>query len=225
MFFVLMVALVMVANTPTTTNVLVDYAPRPVTQPLYAKAIAFIDRDIQMRQLAERVVGDAKDDVEKAERVLRWTNANVRPTPSGMPTVDDHPYNTVVRGYGDADQAADVFANLAAYSGMSGGLVLSRGTDGSMLYAFAVLRIGGAERLFDVREGFAFRDRNGGLASVDDLRADPSLLSGLAAPRGPRGITYLTLIERLEPGPHRRPTDQMLFSRLLLEVKRLLRLP
>lgn len=227
MRIVLLIALLLVtvavASVPTTTNILVNYRPEPVTQPLYAKAISFLDRDIQMRQLAWRIVGDTRDESERADRILRWTNANVRPRPAGLPAVDDHPYNTIVRGYGDVDQAADAFANLAAYAGLPGGLVLSRGRDGSMLYAFAVLEIAGVERLFDVREGLAFRDRTGDLASVDALRKDRSLLSGLPLPREARGLSYVALVEGLDAGPHRRPTDQMPLSRLVNEVKRLLR--
>lgn len=91
---------------PTTTHVLVDFVPRTVTQPLYVKAIAFLDRDLQMRQLSARVVRDARNPEEKAERILSWTTENIRPTPAGMPIVDDHPFNIVVRGYGEPDQGS-----------------------------------------------------------------------------------------------------------------------
>lgn len=221
---VFLLALVGVANVPTTSNVLVDYRPRMTTQPLYAKAIAFVNRDIQMRQLAQRVVGDARSDVEKAERLLRWTTANVRSTPPGLPAVDDHPYHTVVRGYGDVDQAADVFANLAAYAGIPGDLVLSRGRDGSMLYAFAVLQVDGVDRLFDVREGIAFRNRAGDLAPLEELRKDASLLSGSPLPREAQGLTYVDLVGALEDGAHRRSDDQILLTRVMNEVRRLLRI-
>ncbi|MBI4347193.1 MAG: hypothetical protein HY553_10085 [Elusimicrobia bacterium] len=218
----LLLAIVVVANAPTTTSVFVDYRPEPVTQPLYAKVISFFHRDIQMRQLADRIAGDARGPREKAERLLRWTNANVRRTPAGMPVVDDHPYHIVVRGYGEPDQAADVFANLAAYAGIDGGLVRSVAENGSILYAFAVLEIDGAQRLFDVREGHAFRDRNGALASVDELRRDLTLVDGLRPPSEARGVPYAALISRLEAGPHRRPSDQMPLSRLLNELGRIL---
>lgn len=216
-------ALLAIANLPTTTNVLIDFIPQQVTQPLYAKVIAFLDRDIQMRQLAARVVGDATAPEDRAERILHWTARNIRPTPSGMRVVDDHPYSVVVRGYGEPDQAANVLADLAAYSGIPGALVFSRATDGRALYAFAVLEIAGAPRVFDAREGRALRNRNGALASLDELRRDPSILDGLPSPSGARGVPYTTLIERLEASPHRLSSDQMPLSRLLNEVGRLLR--
>ncbi len=220
---VILIALAAIANLPSTTQGMVNFVPQTVTQPLYAKAIAFLDRDIQMRQLAARVVGDTTDPSEKAERILRWTTANVRPTPAGMPVVDDHPYNIVVRGYGEYDQAADVFANLAGYSGLPGGLVFSRTADGSALYAFGLLEIAGKKRIFDVREGRALRNKDGSLASLDELRANPTLLDGLPAPSAANGVPYRVLIDRLEASPHRLPSDQMPLSRLLSEIGRIFR--
>lgn len=210
------------ANMPTTSSVMIDFVPRTVAQPLYAKVIAFLDRDIQMRQLSAAVVGDAGDPEQKADRILVWTAANVHPTPRGMPVVDDHPYSIVIRGYGEPDQAADVFANLAGYAGLPGGLVFSRAPDGSVLYAFAVLEINGADRVFDVRESRALRDRTGALASLDSLRADPSLLDALPAPSAARGVRYPALIQGLEAAPHRSPLDQMPLERLMNEIRRLL---
>lgn len=215
--------LVAVAEQPSTTEVYVDFKPQPVTQPLYAKVLAFVDRDVEMRLLSERIVGDARDDEEKAERILRWTAANIRPTPPGMPIVDDHPYGIVVRGYGQADQAADVFANLAAYAGMPGGLVYSKRPNGSNYYAFGVIRIAAADRVFDVREGRALRRRDGALATVEELKADPSMLDGLPAPAAANGATYRVLIASLESGTIRRPSNQMPLSRILDEFGKLIR--
>ncbi|MDE3102003.1 MAG: hypothetical protein KGJ98_07165 [Chloroflexota bacterium] len=217
-----LVLVVAVALQPSTTEVYVDFQPRPVTQPLYAKLLAFIDRDVQMRELSDRIVGDATEPEEKALRILHWTAANIRPTPPGMPIVDDHPYFIVVRGYGQADQATDVFANLAAYQGMTGGLVYSKRSDGRNYYALAVIRIDGADRVFDVREDRALRAPDGRLATLDELRADPSMLEGLPAPAAANGATYPVLIRTLESGTIRRPSNQMPLSRIIDEIGRLL---
>lgn len=216
-------ALSVVANAPVTTNVMVDFVPDTVTQPFYAKAIAFLDRDIQMRQLAGRIVGDATVAEDKADRIMRWTAAHIRPTPRGMPIVDDHPYNIVIRGYGEPDQAADVFANLAGYVGMPGGVVFSRARDGSALYAFALIEIDGAGRVFDVRETRALRNGGGELATIEELRREPAGLDRLPAPAAAHGTSYRTLIEGLDSAPHRLGSDQMTLSRLLSEISRLLR--
>jgi hypothetical protein len=217
------IALVIVAVQPTTSEVYIDFEPATITQPLYAKVLAFVDRDVQMRQLAARVVGDAVDAEEKAERILRWTHTNIRPTPPGMPIVDDHVLNIVIRGYGQIDQGADVFANLATYAGMPGGLVYSKRPDGRNHYAFGVIRIDGADRVFDVREGRALRDRDGRLASVAELRADPSMLRDLPPPAGANGVPYPVLVASLETGTIRRPSNQMPVSRLMDELAKFLR--
>lgn len=219
---VAVVIVVAVANLPTTSQVMVDFVPRTVTQPLYAKAIAFIDRDIQMRLLAASVVGDARDDHDRVDRILTWTRQSIRPTPAGMAVVDDHPYHIIVRGYGEPDQAADVLANLAGYAGIPGGLVFSRAPDGSALYSFAVLEVDGSTEIVDVREGRILSDRDGRIRSVDQLKADPALLDWLPAPSAAHGVTYRVLIERLETAPHRSPSDQMPWSRLLREVRRII---
>lgn len=217
---VAVIALVAVGSLPTTGETMIDFVPRTVTQPLYVKALGFVLRDAEMRDLSARVVGEARAPEEKAERILRWANANVRPTPAGMPVVDDHPYNIVVRGYGQADQAADVFANVAAYAGMPGGVVFSRRPDGRNYYAFAMVRIGDGDVIFDVREGRSFRDRSGRLATVAQLRADPSLLDGLPPPAAANGVPYPVLIAALDSGPHRRATQQMVLWRILDELGR-----
>lgn len=220
---VLGAVLVSIASLPSNTEMLVDFEPVTITQPLYVKAIAFVDRDMQMRELTARIIEGARSDDERAERILLWTAANVRPTPPGMPIVDDHPYNVMIRGYGQTDQAADVFATLAAYAGMPGGLTYSVRPDGRHHYAFAVLRVDGYDAVFDVREGRSLRRADGRLASVAELRADPSMVSALPPPAGANGVPYSTLIERLDPGPHRRATQHMVLWRLLDALGRVFR--
>lgn len=211
-------SLIVVAGLPTTTETLVDFMPQTVSQPLYVKLLAFIHRDAQMRELSARLVGEARDTEDKADRILRWTSASIRPTPSGMPIIDDHPYNVIIRGYGQPDQAADVFSTLAAYAGMPGGLTYSKRPDGRNFYAFAIVRIDGADRVFDVRGGRALRHPDGRLATVTELRADPGSLAHLPAPASADGVPYPVLIAHLESGPHRRATQHMLLSRILDEL-------
>ncbi len=213
--------LALVGHLPTTTRILVDYQPQSYTLPLYAKAMEFVSRDVEMRGVAERVAGAIPDSEGRASALLDWTHEHVRPVPAGFPVVDDHPYNIVVRGYGTYDQAADVFANLCAYVGIPGGLVFSRDERGGALYAFAVEQIGGAPRVFDVREGRALRDRDGRLASLDGLRSDPALLPDLPPPAEAHGVSYSRLLARLDSGPHRDPYDQMLLSRPLNALRKL----
>lgn len=206
-----MVAVLVVAQLPTTTTVGTDYSVSQRTEPLYQKAVGFLDRDIQMRALALRVAGDGGTEEQRIMRLLAWTNANVRPQPAGLPTVDDHPFHVVVRGYGTFDQVADVLATLAAYSGMPATILFVRPP--GAVYAFTVVKIQGEWRVFDAREERPFRDREDRLATIDMLRSDRTLTESLPAPRE-AGIGYPVLLAALPPIPQRlRPYDQMLLWR------------
>ncbi len=208
-----LLGLVLAAQMPTTTSVGLDYSVRQETEPLYQKAIAFIDRDIQMRAVALKAVGEGGTDEQRILRLLDWTNANIRPQPAGLPVVDDHPYHIVVRGYGVFDQAADVLATLAAYAGMPATMLFVRPP--GAFYAFAVVKVDGEWRVFDPREGHAFRDREGRLATLGELRSDPALTKSLPAPRE-AVADYPTLLAALPSVPERlRPYGQMLLRRPL----------
>lgn len=218
---VILGAVVLVANIPTTTRIGIDNREQIFAMPLYQKLVAFVHRDLQMRALSARVVGDATGAEEKALKILEWAAREVRPVPAGFPVVDDHPLHIVIRGYGSYDQAADVFANLAAYAGVRAKFVFCRDPEGRALYAFGLAEIDGAWRPFDVREGRVFRLPSGALASVDDLRADPSLSAALPPPRESAGVPYPILFRSLDIAEGRSIADQMLWERLQHEVRRL----
>ena len=231
--------LAVITNLPTTTRVGIDFVQTEQRLPLYEKAIAFLDRDIQMRALATRAAGDARGQRERAVAILRWTHEHVRPVPPGFPVIDDHPLNILIRGYGTVDQAADAFANLATYAGVPAKFVYSRrgdrpvgllpgrccgwdNVDERMVYAFALVELDGTPRLFDVREGIAFTTRSGGLATVAELRADPSLTADLPPPAEGRGLGYPELIAGIVLQEGRRVSDQMPLERIAGELGRLI---
>lgn len=231
--------LAVVANLPTTTRVGIDYVQTERRLPLYEKAIAFLDRDLQMRGLASRAAGDARGQRERALAILRWTQEHVRPVPSGFPVIDDHPLNILIRGYGTVDQAADAFANLATYAGVPAKFVYARRGDGPvgllpgrccgwdnaderMVYAFALVELDGSPRVFDVREGIAFTTRAGDLATIAELRADPSLTADLPPPAEGRGLRYPALFDGIVLEEGRRVSDQMPLERIAGELGRLI---
>ncbi len=213
-------AAVATAVSPSRVSVQVDYRDASYDVPLYQKLIAFVHRDLEMRGLATRLTEGVADPETRALRLFDWTSASIRPVPPGLPVVDDHPHDIVVRGYGTFDQAADVYANLAAYAGIPAGMVFSRDVSGRPLYAFTIVELGGAWRLFDVREHVAFRDPSGALASVDELRADPHRVAALPPPREGNGRSYTELITALNLSEHRQVGDQMLLVRLWNELRR-----
>lgn len=222
-WLVLAAAMIVLAvlSLPTTTSIGVNYVETTQKLPLYQKALAFVDRDIQTRRVAASVVaGLPQSDEERAMGILAWSHENIRPRPAGFPAMDDHIYYTIVRGYGDADQAADVFATIADYAGIPATLVPVYGAQGNLLYAFAYAFVAGDWRVYDVRAGTVIRDRAGKLASVSQLRTDPDI--GRGVPRPAEAVAdYTELFKRL-PEPHgpddSRAADQRLLSRLWREI-------
>lgn len=218
-------ALLLIANLPTSTSVGGDFVVTTHQIPLYEKAIAFVDRDIQLRRISGTAVAGSASEGDRVERLLRWAHDNVRPQPASLPVVDDHIWNIIVRGYGNADQAADVFATLAGYQGIPATLIFPRRADGSPVYAVAYAYVGGGWRVYDVRGGFALRMPDGRLATVDEARADPAVTGGLpVAQGGAGGLTYTQIAALLPPVPERlRPYDQMPLLRVWQELTALFR--
>jgi hypothetical protein len=114
--FVVAAALAGIAHWPTTTRYGIDFQAHRRTIPLYQKSIEFVSRDLQIGTLARQIADGAASDPEIVERVFDWVRRNVRPVPEAFPIVDDHVWNTIVRGYGADDQRTEVFTLLTSYA-------------------------------------------------------------------------------------------------------------
>lgn len=214
--------LVVVGSFPTNTRVGIDYAVEQRFEPLAAKAIAFVYRDAELRALADRVAGGESDEERLVQRVLGWSRANVRQPPPGWPVVDDHVLHVAIRGYGTYDQAADLFATIAAYAGVPATLVFTR-PPGASQYAFALARVGGIWRVYDPHGVGMLSRADGAAATAEELRARPETVDHLGA--SPVGTSYRSLVAELPPVPPQRlrPYDQMLLHRPLQELAARLR--
>lgn len=104
---------------PTVTRQGINYRVHEKKIPLALKAGDFLLRDFQYRRLSAEITRGARSPEEKTVRLLRWTHDHIRLAPPELPVIDDHVARIIDRGYGDADQLADVFTTLAAYSGLS----------------------------------------------------------------------------------------------------------
>jgi hypothetical protein len=147
--------------------------------PLYAKALDFVDRDINYRRLATSIVAERATDEAKARAVFEWTRANIRDIPEGFPTIDDHVWHIIVRGYGTGDQKADVFTTLLTYAGVPAYFIFI-GPRPEIPLSF--VKVDGSWRVADVENGLMFRSKDGAWATAEELAADP----GLAAAQGPK---------------------------------------
>lgn len=217
----LSLTIVAVANIPTTTKQGVNFVVSPRSMPLYAKALDFIDRDVNYRRLAAEITAGAATDEAKLRAVFDWTRANVRDTPVGMPVVDDHIWHIIVRGYGQDDQKADVFTTLLTYAGVRAYWIFI-GTEPELVLSLAL--VNGQWRAVDVSNGVIFRTASGRLATQEDLGADHAL----AVKEGPatyRGVPYARYFARfsapLAPGLTH-PEMQMLWPRVWFSIARVI---
>jgi transglutaminase superfamily protein len=213
-------ALVALANVPTTTLQGVNYVVTPRVEPAYVKALDFVDRSVEYGRLAGEITAQADSDERKMRAVLAWTHANVRSTPPGFPVIDDHVWHIIVRGYGEDDQKADVFTTLLTYAGVRAYWIFIGPRRPEL--PLSLVNIGGRWRVVDVPDNVVFLTPAGGLATVDEVAADRSLLA--QAPATYRGVPYATLFDRFAVPVHpdvTRAEMQMLAPRLWFELRRL----
>ena len=208
---------------PTTTRQGVDFQITKRRIPLAVKAASFLLRDYEYKRLAAELTHGLGSEESKAEALMRWTHERIRPGPPGWPVVDDHIANIIIRGYGQEDQMADVFVTLMTYAGVPSfwGIIRNPAKPGSWVASF--VKIGGHWTVWDVAAGISFRDAQGRLASVEDLRARPELLELSIVKVPKREKLYRILVDgRLSrfhvPDPLRAQM-QMPFPRMLVQLR------
>lgn len=216
----LVVAGVTAAAWPARRLIGVDHVVTEHTLPAWIKAVDFVDRDLNLARTARDVLGNVNGDEARALAALRWTAENVRRQPRELPIVDDHVWHVIVRGYGEADQQADVFTTLLVYEGVDAywGLI---GTPPHELPLSYVL-IGETWRVFDAANQIVFRTAAGTLATPEDVAADPGLVRRWAEGKVSDLDAYVDYFRGYRPP---RPPDvlradlQMAGRRLLYEMK------
>jgi hypothetical protein len=179
-----------VARWPTTRFVGVNFVVSQQTLPLWAKAADFIDRDVNIAQTARAVLGNVQGDEARAAAALAWTRANIRNTPEGFPIVDDHIWYTIVRGYGQPDQQADVFTTLLTYAGVRAYWSLAGKPPDEIPLSYVWIR--DRWRVYDVTSGLVFRAANGDQATPQDLADNHDLIRTAATGRVDDVNAYVT---------------------------------
>ena len=144
--------------------------------PAYVKAIDFLQRHFQYQLLVSRICAGTTSDVECVLAIFDWTHTNIPHTRKGWTVVDDHVTNIIIRGHGESDQIADVFVTLAGYAGVPAVFKWITDPRGDVGLVLGFAHLNDKWVPFDVERHIVFRDRNGRLADVDDLVADPALV-------------------------------------------------
>lgn len=206
---------------PVTTRYGVNYRWSTKRISLFEKTVNFISRDVQMRRIAGEVAEGASTGEQKALVIFGWVVRHVRPTPLGLPIVDDHVLNILIRGYGAPDQRAEAMAVLASYNGMPANATPVRVPDVPGELQLTLVRVDGRIAVFDVSHELVFRNAAGQLADVDDMK-DPRLVTSTAHGILVEGVPY----ERYQPGlqalgpAFSRMERQKLWPRIKFEVGR-----
>ena len=199
---------------------------RQVRMPLYIKIMEFTTRHYEYQRISREIMKGCNTDEEKVLAILRWTHENVKPVPQGMPIVDDHILNIIIRGYGAADQSQDVFTNLCSYAGFPAFFERIYTKDRRAYYVLSFVRLNGKWRVFDSYNENYFRTKNGDIASVEDVIADRSLIehSDIAG-KLYGNVSYKEFYYNLKPVTEiktLRSDKQMPFKRVVFEVKKAL---
>jgi len=200
----------------------VNYVVSEESVPLWIKAVDFVDRDLNLARKARAVVADADRAEDRVFAVLRWMEANVRPQSSELPVVDDHVWHVIIRGYGQADQHADVFTTLLAYADVPAFWQLIGNGAGDLPISYVL--IDGRWRVFDVAHRVVFRTHAEALATPEDVAQDSELVRRNAALRVENVDEYVSYFQNYqppEPPEVLRADLQMAGRRLAFEMKKL----
>lgn len=158
-------------NIETITRQGINYQVRELKIPLYLKISNFLDRHYNYKWLIGRILHDQKAESEKAKAIFHWTVFHIKKQPPELDIVDDHVWHIIVRGYGKADQAADVCATLSNYAGLKAFVLELKGSKGSVpdhIYLSAVY-FNGAWRLCDPYRHITFENRKGKWSTINEI--------------------------------------------------------
>ena len=189
---------------PLATRQGINYQVSVHRIPLFVKGLEFVLRDIQLAHLAASITGGIQGEEKRAVALFHWTRERIRPTPPGFPVVDDHITHIIIRGYGEADQMADVFTALSTYAGLPAFWRTARSKSKQCSVILSFVQVDRKWTVWDVAHGVTYRNQKGALASVEEL-AGNSDLEGLAPFAAPEPL---------------RARKQMLFPRIFFEIRR-----
>lgn len=210
---------------PLTTRQGINYEVTDYSIPAYVKALDFLQRHFQYRQLVSRICSGKASDVECVLAIFDWTHQRIPLTPEGWTVVDDHVSNIVIRGHGGSDQIADVFVTLAGYAGVPAAFRWITHPDGDATLIVAFARLNDKWVMFDVERHLLFHSRDGSFADIQELVADPAQVDAEAGHLLIRGhqyssyITAATLLPFTVSAPTRAQMQQP-WARLKYEVRR-----
>ncbi len=211
-------------NINVTTQVGINYKWQSVRIPLYLKALDFVDRHYNYKQLVRNITKGSRNEEDRVMAIFNWTYANIRKTPEDLPVIDDHIWNTIIRGYGASDQFSDVFTTLCNYAGNDALFSWVKAMDGAGKNTFSFVRINGYWHVFDPYNGAYFKDDKGKMISIEKLKAGINWKLGWLKEKP--ATDYSSFIPSLPDIKEiwlSRPNIQSPFKRLIFGIKKIIK--
>ncbi len=190
--------LILVLNMPVITKQGTKDRVIKKTIPLYLKALGFVYRHFEYKQLARDIIEGKKSDKEKVLAVFDWTHKNILKVPKDYPVLDDHILNIIIRGYGSSDQSNDVFCNLCNYAGVKATWLMMRDKNSGLRLPVSFVKINNKWRIFDTYQKFYFLNEKDDIASLDDLIRNPGIICSRAKDIFIRDVQYANFFEDLK---------------------------
>lgn len=221
---IVIIVFVFLLNIKVSTKQGINFKVYTLKIPLYLKTLDFFDRHYNYKWTVQRIIGNSKTDEEKVLKIFKWTYENIKKAPEGYPVIDDHVWHIIIRGYGVTDQFSDVFTTLCNYANIEAfyGLVFTK--DRSSCIPISFIKVDKRWAVFDPYGGVYFKNRQGGLADIQEIMKGDWKESSLIGKES--GVDYAGYFKNLLPVTEvgfKRANTQSPIKRLKYEIKKWLR--
>lgn len=219
---ILLTGIAVILNINVTTRQGINFQWHTIKIPLYLKVLDFFDRHYNYKQLVKNIVRGAKTEEERVMKIFEWTHNNIRKIPNGYPIIDDHVWHIIVRGYGAIDQSSDVFTTLCNYAGVDAFFLNIPTENRSSRISLSFVRLNKRWRIFDPYNGVYFKNKNGVIASIDEIKSNNWRVENIG---GVDSLDfdykrYLINLPTIKNIGLSRPSIQSPLRRIIFEVKR-----
>lgn len=220
--FLILFGIIAILNVKVTTREGINYQWQTIEIPLYLKVLDFFDRHYNYKWLVKKITDNSKQEEEKVLKIFEWTHKNIKKVPEGYPVIDDHVWHIIVRGYGADDQSSDVFTTLCNYAGVDAFFSWVYVKDRSSRIPLSFVKVNERWNVFDPYNGVYFKNREKGLASIEDISKGDWLVEGVDNIKKPDidYTMYLKNLPSLKEIGLKRANIQSPINRLRYEIKK-----
>jgi len=136
--------------------------------------------------------------------------------------IDDHVWHIIIRGYGVRDQLSDVFTTLCNYAGIDAFFTWVYADGSVKRIPLSFIKIGRRWCIFDPFNGSYFKNKNGEIADVEELKSTNGW--SIESLNGKSAIDYTIYFNNLPSVKGmglKRANTQSPFNRLLFELTKI----